>query len=332
MKNWYLFLVFGFAMGCTEEDSGPTILSGPEDLEATDDSALSITLEWDEIDEADEYIVYRAEEDDFLDYLDDENIDDLDEFNDELEDGELDEDDLEDAGFEKLDDTDDNEYEDIDLESGSTYYYYVTADNGEEGSPSEVVVGITISITTAEAFDFLAEQTEGESYSASNASQVSTTILEILTDHIESGADLVFLIDNTGSMSDDIANIRTNISDILETLPSGVNVGVAEYGDLNVDPSVWFDYTDLTSDYSSIELYLDELTTTGGGDTPESVYDGIWETIDIMSWSSSQKMVIVIGDAPPLEGSLTIKSLKDVIDKCTEEDVTANLYPILVGF
>lgn len=144
MKNWYLLLIIGLAIGCAEDDSGPAILDGPDDLEASNDAALSITLEWDEVDEAEEYIIYRADEDDFLEYLDDENIDDLDEFNDELKDGELDEDALDDAGFDKLDDTDDTDYEDEDVEEGTTYYYYVAADNGTEGMPSEVVVGMTI--------------------------------------------------------------------------------------------------------------------------------------------------------------------------------------------
>ncbi|UXX80533.1 VWA domain-containing protein [Reichenbachiella carrageenanivorans] len=338
MKKYYLkkigriVLIALVLISCDEEGAEPEPLGAPDDLEASDEFALRVELEWDKVDNAEEYIIYRATYEDFWEYLDDENIEDLDEFNDDLEDEKLDMDDLEDAGFEKIDDTDDHEYIDTDVESSSIYYYFVTAENDDEGPASEIVEGVTSTITTEEAFDFLAEETEGESYNASSASEVSSTIEVILDDHAKSGADLVFLIDNTGSMSDDIANIRDNIFDLLEALPSGVKVGVAEYGDLNVDPSEWFDYIDLTSDYDDIETYLNNLSTTGGGDIPESVYDGIWQAVDVMSWSSSTKMMIVIGDAPPLEGYLTEKTLKDVIEKCTEEGVTTNLYPILVGF
>lgn len=144
MKNWYLLVMIGFLLACGDESSGPSQLEAPDDLEASDDAIGEIELEWDEVDGAEEYNIYRADYDDFMEYLDEENIDDLDEFNDELEDGELDEDDLEDAGFDKIDDTDDNDYTDDDVDSGVTYFYYITADNGEEGLPSEVVEGMAV--------------------------------------------------------------------------------------------------------------------------------------------------------------------------------------------
>ena len=50
--------------------------------------------------------------------------------------------------------------------------------------------------------------------------------------------------------------------------------------------------------------FITEIRSGGGGDTPEAVIDGLYEAGQNMNWtknaqSSSIKIVIHIGDAPP---------------------------------
>jgi hypothetical protein len=107
---------------------------------------------------------------------------------------------------------------------------------------------------------------------------------------------------------------------------------MAVYNDANEDPTGWYSWFDLTTDYTLAISYLNDINVYGGGDFPESVYDGIYLTVDNLSWSSSSKrMILVIGDAPPLDGDLTTYSLKQVIDKCESMSIDVNLYPVLIS-
>ncbi len=87
-----------------------------------------------------------------------------------------------------------------------------------------------------------------------------------------------------------------------------------------------------TGIYDSVDILFNNAGHGSGGDFPESVYDGLYNTVDFLSWGSDTKrMILVIGDAPPLEGSLTTRTLSEVVDICNDMDVVANLYPILIG-
>jgi hypothetical protein len=301
IKNSLLFLLIVLLTISCEKDDELEMLKAPVNLMGSTDFALKVELNWDIVAGAISYQIYRK------DALANESVE-----------------------FELIGESDVNNYIDLDVESDSEYQYFVKAYNGIDGDSSGIGFASTIFITTEEAFDVLAEYTGGIAYETPSASQLSSVILTIINNHVRESSDLVFLIDNTGSMADDIVNIQLNLTDIINALPPSVRVGVAEYGDNNIDVE-WFDYISLSSSYDNAINYINTITPTSGGDTPESVYDGIHETIQVMNWlSESQRIVIVIGDAPPLEGDLTNHTLSEVIDFANSEGVLANLYPILV--
>ncbi len=287
--------------GCKKD---PAPLTIPNSLKASDTLALMINLKWDAVNEATEYNIYRA------DYKADTTS---------LE-------------FVKVGTSNENKYSDIDVVSRSSYFYKVEATRaGEKGPESYLALGKTKNITPDEAFDVLATLTGGARYNASSASKVPEMIVQIIKDNATTGTDLVFLIDNTISMNDDIRQVKTALNDIISQLPATTRLGAATYNDANVDPNNWFVWNDLTTDYATISTFVNNIRVYGGGDTPESVYDGLYLTIEKMTWSSTRKrMIILIGDAPPLEGKYSTYTLRDVIDKCLAMGVVANLYPILI--
>lgn len=301
-------LLVGMLLSCSEED-GELELETPDDIEVSSEFALKIELSWDEVPNAEGYTIYRA----VYDPLSGDDPDDLD--------------------YDKIDEVEDNEYVDLDVESNSTYYYTIEAFAGdvksEESDPEE---GSTTMITAEEAFDVLAEYTGGERYDAALASDVPDIILDVIAENAKTGTDLVFIIDNTGSMGDDLSAIKAALNEIIALLPSNTKLAAALYNDENSDPTEWYSYVNLTTNHASVKAFIDDIYAYGGGDFPESVYHGIYKTVDNLSWtSSSKRMMIVIGDAPPLEGALTPYSLKDVVEKCNEEKIIVNLYPILIG-
>ncbi len=270
----------------------------PENINA-DAESITVTLTWDVVESATSYNIYRKE--------------------------------TTSTTFELVGNASTNTYKDL-VESGTSYEYVITSVVGTtETEFSETIFVTTPSVTTAEAFETLAEFTGGEAYSSSSSSVLSTVIQDVILEHAVPSADLVFLIDKTGSMSDDISNVRTNLDAIINSLPASVRLGVAEYGDANVTPTDWFDFTPLSTDYTASRSFINAISPGGGGDIPESVYDGIVRTIESMNFLATKKMIIVIGDAPPLEGSRTTNSLTDVIDKANEAGVVTNIYPIIVS-
>lgn len=308
-KTKFLFLAFSlvalFMVSCDKDVN----LAVVENVYTSDDYALKIELSWDAVSDAEGYNIYRADYDYYYD-------------------------DITDLVYTKIGSTSSTFYEDFDVVSNSTYSYQVEAYSGDsEGDRSEPILGTTISLTAEEAFDVLADYTDGLVYNATYASEVPVMIAQIISDQAVANTDLVFLIDNTGSMYDDIDQVQLAIASIMSSLPSGTRVGAAFYNDLNEDPTGWYDYTPLdSSPYTATTGFINSLYAYGGGDYPESVYDGIVNAVSDMSWSSSSKRImIVIGDAPPLEGDLTNYTLGEVIDECTSMGVTVNLYPILIG-
>jgi len=143
---------------------------------------------------------------------------------------------------------------------------------------------------------------------------------------------VVFLIDKTGSMEDDIDSVKENLTAILEVLPTGTRVALATYGDKNSDGDEWYSTTELTTNYDDIRSEIEGIETTGGGDWEESVYDGLYETMDRLVWQSTGKrMILLIGDAGPLtDDDKTDHSLDDVVDKSKEETPNINIYTIVI--
>ena len=116
--------------------------------------------------------------------------------------------------------------------------------------------------------------------------------------------DVVFLIDTTGSMGDEIDRLKANISSMAEKiseLPAAPDVryGMTLYrdrGDLFETRTF-----DLTSDQAAFGDALVEVQADGGGDTPEDLNAGLRDALDAQSWRGDDtvKLVFVVADAPP---------------------------------
>ncbi len=162
-------------------------------------------------------------------------------------------------------------------------------------------------------------------------------------------ADIVFIIDTTGSMSDEINNVKNNVGYFVDTLKEkGISAGLAlvEYRDIEVDgydstkvhkngTSNWFYDMNAYKNKIDSALYAD-----GGGDTPECVVDAL-ETARLLDLrASSGKIFILVTDADYKEDnrygipsmSAEIELLKNAGVNCSvvttsyEKDIYYNLY------
>ncbi len=114
--------------------------------------------------------------------------------------------------------------------------------------------------------------------------------------------DVVFLLDATGSMGDEIAQLQNNllaISSEIDRLGLDVRYGLVHYRDRG-DAYVVQQYDFVTS-VADFQVRLNAVQADGGGDTPESLNEALWVTVNQMSWRSENtvKLIFLVADAAP---------------------------------
>ncbi len=116
--------------------------------------------------------------------------------------------------------------------------------------------------------------------------------------------DLVFLMDATGSMDDEIAKLKASVRDIaaqIARLPGQPDLclGLVAYRDRGDQFLVR--RHDLTNDLSAFQAVLGRLRADGGGDEPEALDEALKIAVDSIAWRGpgTTRLVVLIADAPP---------------------------------
>lgn len=116
--------------------------------------------------------------------------------------------------------------------------------------------------------------------------------------------DLVFMVDATGSMGDEIDKLRASLQDIvrgIEQLPSRPDVclGLVTYRDRGDDYFVrsW----DLTGNAAAFQQVLDGVRAGGGGDMPEAMNEAFDHAVQALNWRgpATTRLLVSLADAPP---------------------------------
>lgn len=115
--------------------------------------------------------------------------------------------------------------------------------------------------------------------------------------------DVVFAIDATGSMADEIDVVKEHVRTMMTRIRSGqpapkVRFGLVAYRDHGDEfvTRVW----GLTDDVDAIEGAVRQLVADGGGDTPEAVSEALHAAVHEIQWDGqAARMVFLVGDAAP---------------------------------
>lgn len=104
---------------------------------------------------------------------------------------------------------------------------------------------------------------------------------------VQGVADIVFLLDVSGSMEPCLNALTNNIGVFFDQMTNpGPNEGpvvkdwrvkVCGYRDARTDGSMWWVETPFTSDAGQVKANLGSLEAKGGGDEPESLLDALWK-------------------------------------------------------
>lgn len=167
-------------------------------------------------------------------------------------------------------------------------------------------------------------------------------------------ADILFLLDATGSMQSNIDAVKDNIGAFLDSLaaPIGFNAApplkdwraaVWAYRDAGCDGDLWLERNPFVRSAGELHGQLSRIVAQGGGDEPESLLDALHavanlpaapkgaQTEDANAWryrSEAARVVVVFTDASyhPSLASDPALGLADVANAVTEARIRLSIF------
>jgi Mg-chelatase subunit ChlD len=179
------------------------------------------------------------------------------------------------------------------------------APRGRRG-PAQPVVVVPFAARVqvrVDAWARLSTATEGRTVESKAAADVPVLIRTIFDEGIPPGpVDVVFVVDTTGSMIDDVGAVKRDMREILAHLRErnpDYQVGIVAYRDVN-DDYLTRTFATLTRDDAIVEAALAAIQVRGGDDWREHVYAGIHTALRLQPWRPhASQHIILMGDAPP---------------------------------
>lgn len=180
----------------------------------------------------------------------------------------------------------------------------------EEPVKEEPVITLTDDYNSIAAEKFAAIAKDGNGLLFySNPEKLTADLIasvENITPHKK--ADVVFAIDTTGSMKDDMEKLRKEwVPQLLDQIKEfeDIRLGLLFYRDYNDTynykglPVKFFDFTRNASQFTK-NLNTVLIHGNEGGDIPEAVYEALYAGLNFYEWrSDAKRKIILIGDAEP---------------------------------
>jgi Mg-chelatase subunit ChlD len=136
--------------------------------------------------------------------------------------------------------------------------------------------------------------------------------------------DLVFLVDATGSMGDEIAKLKSSMRAMaqqISQLPGRPDIcyGLVAYRDRG-DAFLTRSH-DFTDDLGAFQDGLARLQAGGGGDTPEALNEALHETVHSLSWrADAVRLAVLVADAPPHLDYTGCQAAHEATKRCPQYD------------
>ena len=130
-------------------------------------------------------------------------------------------------------------------------------------------------------------------------------------------ADVAFIVDATGSMSDEIKFLKSDLSYIIEQASSESNIPLRTAALFYRDEGDAYltRHDDFNDDVSQTQEFVSKQSANGGGDYPEAVHSALEASLQDLSWDEGARarIAFLILDAPAHYEEDIIKSLQNSI-------------------
>lgn len=139
---------------------------------------------------------------------------------------------------------------------------------------------------------------------------------ELESQHSSKNIDIMFTVDATGSMGDEINYLKSELQNIMARIDEGIEqkrVALTFYRDIG-DEYVVKNF-DFNADIDLAKTFLDEQYAAGGGDYEEAVEQALKASMS-QSWNSDAKsrLLFLMLDAPPHLNEQNVQTIKKQIE------------------
>lgn len=131
-----------------------------------------------------------------------------------------------------------------------------------------------------------------------------------------SAVDVMFVVDATGSMGDELEYLKTELLDVLNRASQAPNVslrtGSVFYRDEGDDYVTRI--SNFTATMSTTVDFVKNQSAGGGGDFPEAVHTALQDAVTQASWSKDAKarLLFLVLDAPPHENDQVKAKIREM--------------------
>jgi hypothetical protein len=138
-------------------------------------------------------------------------------------------------------------------------------------------------------------------------------------------ADIVFVVDATGSMGDEISYLKQELDDVIKRASAGsslkLRTGSVFYRDHGDEYLVR--HSPLSATVSQTMNFIRSQGASGGGDGPEAVEEGLEQALKTMEWSAEARtrLMFLILDAAPHTDSGSIRRMQAAAAKAASMGV-----------
>ncbi len=142
--------------------------------------------------------------------------------------------------------------------------------------------------------------------------------------------ELMFVVDVTGSMNDELSFLNNEIADVVNKVAlvdseTQINLALLFYRDYtDKEDFVYYDFVDVTTSegLEKQQAAIAAQKATGGGDYPEAVEDALAQAVS-KQWSDGEttKILFQILDAPPHEKETNQKNFNEAVMAATKKGI-----------
>jgi len=136
-------------------------------------------------------------------------------------------------------------------------------------------------------------------------------------------ADIVFVLDVTGSMSNEIQGVKENLVEFTDSLSyRGIDFQVGMVTFLDIIENVY----DFTKDVQEFQGYIGEQYAHGGADTPENSLEALFNGSQFEWRPEANKVIVWITDANYHieDGKWTQRNKQDIINAMLQKGITVH--------
>ena len=139
-------------------------------------------------------------------------------------------------------------------------------------------------------------------------------------------ADIAFVVDATGSMSDEIEFLQSDLTDILGKVAAvrpSMKMRTAALFYRDKGDEYLTRHSDFSTDFGKTQKFVNEQNASGGGDYPEAVHTALEGMLQDLSWSTDARarLAFLLLDAPAHHENEVIRSLQKSVSACAKAGI-----------